>query len=100
MFPDVSFDGSVSTNPVYRRPIRLQMRQTYPGRRAIDAAGRFLYNGPASCSRRNSNLVFKENDMANLLPIIHKQGPLPLSATVEVVSDGTTVLMLSGSVWT
>jgi hypothetical protein len=38
--------------------------------------------------------------MANVLPIIHKQGPLPLSATVEVVSDGAVALMFSGSVWT
>jgi len=37
--------------------------------------------------------------MANVLPVINQKGPLPLTATVKVVSDGPMVLMFSGSVW-
>lgn len=42
----------------------------------------------------------KETVLANVLPIISQQGPLPITATVKVMSDGPMVLMLSGSVWT
>ena len=37
--------------------------------------------------------------MANVLPVINQKGPLPLTATVKVVSDGPMVLTFSGSVW-
>jgi len=38
--------------------------------------------------------------MANVLTIFAQNGPLPLTATRDVKSNGPALLMISGSVWT
>lgn len=37
--------------------------------------------------------------MSKLVPIVNQQGPLPITATVEVASDGPVALVFSGSAW-